>query len=99
MACRNLALGIGIQNFPEGLAVSLPLHRAGYSKWQAFWYVFAVGAAISAVVAGLGARAARRPNDALAFKPVVVFAASADLDVNTPSFFPFSSVGGLGMDN
>ena len=52
LACRNLALGIGIQNFPEGLAVSLPLHRAGYSKWQAFWYVFAVGAAISAVVAG-----------------------------------------------
>jgi zinc transporter 11 len=27
---RNLALGIGIQNFPEGLVVSLPLHAAGY---------------------------------------------------------------------
>lgn len=35
---RNLAIGIGIQNFPEGLAVSLPLHRAGFSKWKAFWY-------------------------------------------------------------
>ena len=35
---RNLAIGIGIQNFPEGLAVSLPLHRAGFSKMRAFWY-------------------------------------------------------------
>lgn len=24
-SARNLAIGIGIQNFPEGLAVSLPL--------------------------------------------------------------------------
>ena len=28
---RNLAIGIGIQNFPEGLAVSLPLKAAGFS--------------------------------------------------------------------
>ncbi|ETE58986.1 Zinc transporter ZIP11, partial [Ophiophagus hannah] len=35
---RNLAIGIGIQNFPEGLAVSLPLHGAGFSTWRAFWY-------------------------------------------------------------
>ncbi|KAB0367117.1 hypothetical protein FD755_020441, partial [Muntiacus reevesi] len=34
----NLALGIGIQNFPEGLAVSLPLRGAGFSTWRAFWY-------------------------------------------------------------
>ncbi|NXD41767.1 S39AB protein, partial [Copsychus sechellarum] len=35
--CRNLAIGIGIQNFPEGLAVSLPLRGAGFSTWKAFW--------------------------------------------------------------
>ncbi|XP_030878832.1 zinc transporter ZIP11-like [Leptonychotes weddellii] len=35
---RNLAIGIGIQNFPEGLAVSLPLRGAGFSPWRAFWY-------------------------------------------------------------
>ncbi|XP_073654049.1 zinc transporter ZIP11 isoform X1 [Tursiops truncatus] len=35
---RNLAIGIGIQNFPEGLAVSLPLRGAGFSTWKAFWY-------------------------------------------------------------
>ncbi|MEJ1284072.1 solute carrier family 39 (metal ion transporter) member 11 [Cricetulus griseus] len=33
----NLAIGIGIQNFPEGLAVSLPLRGAGFSTWRAFW--------------------------------------------------------------
>ncbi|XP_039085750.1 zinc transporter ZIP11 isoform X5 [Hyaena hyaena] len=37
-SARNLAIGIGIQNFPEGLAVSLPLRGAGFSPWRAFWY-------------------------------------------------------------
>ena len=36
----NLAVGIGIQNFPEGLAVSLPLKAAGMSKLKSFWSVF-----------------------------------------------------------
>lgn len=31
-----LAIGIGIQNFPEGGAVSLPLRREGMSKWKSF---------------------------------------------------------------
>lgn len=34
----NLAIGIGLQNFPEGLAVSLPLAAFGHSKLKAFWY-------------------------------------------------------------
>lgn len=33
---RTLAIGIGLQNFPEGLAVSLPLMRVGYSPLRAF---------------------------------------------------------------
>ena len=37
---RNLAIGIGIQNFPEGLAVSLPLKTAGFSAAKSIWYVF-----------------------------------------------------------
>ena len=32
-----LALGIGVQNFPEGAAVALPVYQAGKSKWRAFW--------------------------------------------------------------
>jgi len=33
-----LALGIGIQNFPEGTAVSLPLRREGFSRKKAFFF-------------------------------------------------------------
>ena len=31
-----LAMGIGIQNFPEGAAISLPLRQEGYSRGRAF---------------------------------------------------------------
>jgi len=33
-----LAIGIGIQNFPEGTAVSVPLRREGHSRFKSFWY-------------------------------------------------------------
>jgi ZIP family zinc transporter len=33
-----LALGIGIQNFPEGTSVSVPLRREGMRPLKAFWY-------------------------------------------------------------
>ena len=33
-----LALGIGVQNFPEGAAVSLPLYQEGFSKRKSFLY-------------------------------------------------------------
>ncbi len=33
-----LAFGIGLQNFPEGAAVSIPLRREGFSRRKAFWY-------------------------------------------------------------
>ncbi|PLX90945.1 MAG: ZIP family metal transporter [Desulfuromonas sp.] len=33
-----LAIGIGIQNFPEGSAVSVPLRREGMSRAKSFWY-------------------------------------------------------------
>lgn len=34
----TLALGIGLQNFPEGSAVSLPLRREGFSRGKAFFF-------------------------------------------------------------
>lgn len=37
-AAIALAIGIGLQNFPEGGAVSLPLRREGLSRLRAFWY-------------------------------------------------------------
>lgn len=35
-AAMALALGIGIQNFPEGAAISLPLHQEGMSRSRSF---------------------------------------------------------------
>jgi ZIP family zinc transporter len=37
-AAMTLALGIGIQNFPEGFAVSMPLRQEGLSRFKSFWY-------------------------------------------------------------
>lgn len=34
----TLAIGIGIQNFPEGIAVSMPLRRMGMSRGKSFLY-------------------------------------------------------------
>ncbi len=34
----GLALGIGIQNFPEGAAVSIPLRCEGMTRFKAFFY-------------------------------------------------------------
>lgn len=38
MTAVMLAIGIGIQNFPEGSAVSLPLRREGLSRKKAFMF-------------------------------------------------------------
>ena len=37
-AAWMLAIGIAVQNFPEGAAVSLPLRREGMSPWRALCY-------------------------------------------------------------
>ena len=49
-----LAIGIGIQNFPEGIAVSMPLRRQGVSKFKSFWYG-QLSAIVEPVAAVLGA--------------------------------------------
>ena len=33
-----LAIGIGLQNLPEGIAVAIPLRGEGLSQWRSFWY-------------------------------------------------------------
>ena len=53
-----LAIGIAIQNFPEGAIISMPLHAEGKSKWRAFadgvlsGAVEPLGAALTVVAAG-----------------------------------------------
>lgn len=38
IAAVILSIGIGIQNFPEGTAISLPMHQSGMSKFKAIMY-------------------------------------------------------------
>lgn len=45
-----LAIGIAIQNFPEGAIISMPLKSEGISKWKAFIY-----GTLSGVVEPIGA--------------------------------------------
>ncbi len=53
-AAVALALGIGIQNFPEGTAVAMPLRRDGMSRSKSFMYGQASGA-VEPVAAVVGA--------------------------------------------
>lgn len=45
-----LAIGIAIQNFPEGAIISMPLRNAGATRTKAFWY-----GVLSGVVEPIGA--------------------------------------------
>lgn len=53
-----LAIGIAIQNLPEGAIISLPLKSEGMSKSKAFWYgtlsgiVEPIGAVITLLITG-----------------------------------------------
>ena len=38
LSALMLSVGMAIQNFPEGAAVSIPLLEEGYSKNKAFWF-------------------------------------------------------------
>ena len=43
MGAISVAVGIGLQNFPEGAAVSIPLRREGYSRRKSFFFGQASG--------------------------------------------------------
>jgi len=55
-AAVALAVGIGLQNFPEGTAISMPLRREGMSRLKAFWYG-QLSAIVEPVAAVIGAAA------------------------------------------
>ena len=52
----TLAIGIGIQNFPEGIAVAMPLRRQGVSRFKSFWYG-QMSAIVEPIAAVIGAAA------------------------------------------
>lgn len=64
-----LALGIGIQNFPEGAAVSVPLRREGLSRGKSFMYGQASGL-VEPIAGVIGAAAV------LLMRPILPYALS-----------------------
>ena len=62
-----LAIGIGIQNFPEGFAVAMPLRGQGLSRWKSFNYG-QLSAIVEPVAAVIGAYAV------MTFKPILPYA-------------------------
>lgn len=83
--CRNLAIGIGIQNFPEGLAVSLPLQAAGISTLKSFWYGQLSGM-VEPVAGILGAAGVTYATPALPY--ALAFAAGAMIYVVIDDIIP-----------
>ena len=55
-AAVALTVGIGIQNFPEGVAVAMPVRQEGASRLKAFWYG-QLSAIVEPVAAVVGAAA------------------------------------------
>jgi ZIP family zinc transporter len=64
-----LAIGIGLQNFPEGFAVSMPIRRQGASRWKSFLYGQS-SAIVEPIAAVVGAWAV------LTFQPILPYALS-----------------------
>jgi ZIP family zinc transporter len=86
-----LAIGIGLQNFPEGTAVSVPLHRDGMPKGRAFFLrpAFGGGRAGGGPARGGGGRG--RPADP---PYALAFAAGAMIFVVAEELIPESQQGG-----
>jgi ZIP family zinc transporter len=53
-AATALAIGIGLQNIPEGLAIALPLRRGGMNRGRAFFWG-QLSAAIEPIAGAIGA--------------------------------------------
>ncbi|MTL35800.1 ZIP family metal transporter, partial [Turicibacter sanguinis] len=83
-----LAIGIGLQNFPEGAAVSLPLRREGYSRWKSFLSGQASGL-VEPVAGVIGALAAISVRSLLPF--LLAFAAGAMISVVSSELIPESA--------
>lgn len=62
-----LAIGIGLQNFPEGFAVSMPIRRQGVSKFKSFMYGQS-SAIVEPIAAVIGAWAV------MTFQPILPYA-------------------------
>jgi len=90
-AAIALAIGIGIQNFPEGLAVSMPLRREGLSRRKSFWYGQLSGA-VEPIAGVIGAAAVIVAQPILPY--ALAFAAGAMIFVVIEELVPEAQRGG-----
>ncbi len=80
-----LAIGIGLQNFPEGAAVSIPLRREGLSRKKAFLYGQASGV-VEPIAGVIGALAVISMRPLLPY--ALAFAAGAMIYVVVEELIP-----------
>jgi len=80
-----LAFGIGIQNFPEGIAVAMPLRRHGVGRFKSFWYG-QLSAIVEPVAGVIGAIAVLYVQPLLPF--ALAFAAGAMIYVVVEEVIP-----------
>jgi ZIP family zinc transporter len=92
-AAVALAIGIGIQNCPEGTAVAVPLRREGMSRLRAWWYG-QLSASVEPVAAVIGAVAVGAMRPLLPY--ALAFAAGAMIFVVVEEVIPESQSGGHG---
>lgn len=90
-AAVALAIGIGIQNFPEGMAISMPLRREGLSARRSFWYGQLSGV-VEPIAAVIGAAAVIIAAPILPY--ALAFAAGAMIFVVVEEVVPESQVNG-----
>ncbi|CAM3226024.1 ZIP family metal transporter [Vagococcus fessus] len=85
LAAVSVAIGIGIQNFPEGAAVSIPLRQEGLSRWKAFLYGQASGI-VEPIAGVLGAILVTKLTSVLPY--ALAFAAGAMIYVVVEELIP-----------
>lgn len=85
LAAVSVAIGIGIQNFPEGAAVSIPLRQEGLSRWKSFLYGQASGI-VEPIAGVLGALLVTRVEFILPY--ALAFAAGAMIYVVVEELIP-----------
>jgi len=90
-AAIALAIGIGIQNCPEGTAIAVPLRREGLSRFKSWWYG-QLSAAVEPVAAVIGAAAVLMMRPILPY--ALAFAAGAMIFVVVEEVIPESQSGG-----
>ncbi len=91
MGAIGLAIGIGLQNIPEGSSLSLPIRGEGHSRWKAFWYG-SMSAVVEPIAAVIGAAFVLSMTAVLPY--ALAFAAGAMIFVVVEELIPESQSNG-----